>query len=80
MSSASAPSAQSSELAHLIQMINQIASNIAIGENDEVAAAKVLDHVKKFWAKSMKQQIIAYVEEGGDELQPAASAAVKQLI
>ena len=70
----------SSELEHLIKMINQIASNIAIGEDEEVAAAKVADHVKRFWAKSMKQQITAYVEDGGDQLQPAASNAVRQLL
>tara|TARA_B110000014_G_C19921487_1_gene476736 strand:+ start:495 stop:734 length:240 start_codon:yes stop_codon:yes gene_type:complete len=71
---------KSSELEHLISMINQIAGNIAIGQSDEVAAEKVADHVKRFWAKSMKQKIIAYLEGGGDDLQPAASAAVRQLI
>ncbi|ARN75970.1 formate dehydrogenase subunit delta [Oceanicoccus sagamiensis] len=69
----------SSELDHLIKMINQIASNIAIGENDTVASEKVADHIRRFWAKSMKQQIISYVEQGGDQLQPAAIAAVRLL-
>ncbi len=69
----------SSELDHLIKMINQITSNIAIGESDEVTSEKVADHIRRFWAKSMKQQIIAYADEGGDELQPAAMAAVQRL-
>lgn len=69
----------SMEIDHLIKMINQIADNIAIGENDDVAAPKVADHVKRFWARPMKEKIIQYAESDGESLQPAARVAISLL-
>jgi formate dehydrogenase subunit delta len=67
------------ELEHLIQMVNQIADNIAIGESDDVAAAKLADHIKRFWARSMKQQIIKYAETDCADLKPIAKQALALL-
>ena len=35
------------ELQHLIKMMNQISDNMALTENDELAAARVADHIKR---------------------------------
>jgi len=67
------------ELAHLIKMINQIADNIAIGEEADVACEKLLIHIQRFWARSMKQRIIQYANTGGGELRPMARDAISQL-
>jgi len=67
------------ELEHLIQMINQIADNIAIGESDDVAATKLDDHIKRFWARSMKQQIFKYAETNCVDLKPMAKKALALL-
>lgn len=67
------------ELDHLIKMINQIAMNIAIGESDAPTAQKVADHLNRFWARPMKQQIIAYAANNGEKLSEVAKAAVLQL-
>lgn len=67
------------ELNHLIKMINQISNNIAPGEDDNVAAPKVADHIKRFWAPHMKQQVIEYAQNDGAELQPTAMAAISLL-
>lgn len=64
------------ELEHLIKMINQIADNIAIGEGGDIAANKVADHIKRFWAPRMKQIIIRYGDEGGEKLVSPAKAAI----
>lgn len=67
------------ELDHLIKMINQIADNIAIGEDAETTATKVNGHLTRFWARSMKEQIIAYAAADGEQLNPVAKIAVSQL-
>lgn len=43
----------------LIRMLNQIADNLAPGKSPDVAAQAVADHVNRFWARSMKQAIVA---------------------
>jgi len=72
------------ELDHLIKMINQIADNIAIGEDDEARASKVVDHVKRFWAPSMRDMIIAQASNNaatneGRKLNQVAQLAVSRL-
>lgn len=67
------------ELEHLIKMINQIADNIAIGESDESASVQLASHIKRFWARSMKQKIISYAQHDGEKLQPLVHKALAQL-
>ena len=69
----------SAELDHLIKMINQIADNIAIGDNDAVTAPKVADHISRFWARPMKEKIIEYASADGEQLNAVAKIAVLQL-
>ncbi len=69
----------STELEHLIKMINQIADNIAIVESDDVATAKLADHLNCFWARSMKEQIFNYANSDGEKLQPVAKKALTLL-
>lgn len=67
------------ELDHLIQMINQIADNIAIGDSDVITAPKVAAHVRSFWARPMKEKIINYANCDGEQLNHVARIAVSQL-
>lgn len=69
----------SQELNHLIKMINQIADNIAIGESAEHTANQVVDHIKRFWARPMKEQITAYGASDGVRLNTVARLAVSRL-
>ncbi|MBV1790443.1 formate dehydrogenase subunit delta [Marinobacterium sp. D7] len=67
------------EQEHLIQMINQIAlNNISAGDENDVADM-VASHVKKFWSRRMKSQLFECVEQGGEELHPAARLAGERL-
>ena len=68
-----------SELNHLIKMINQIADNIDSAASNS-AEHKVADHIKRFWAPSMKEKIIDYSQCDGERLQPVAKAAISLLV
>jgi formate dehydrogenase subunit delta len=67
------------ELDHLIKMINQIADNIAIGEDEVATAHKVCDHINRFWAPPMKVKIVAYASSDGERLNTVAKIAVTSL-
>ncbi len=65
-----------SQLETLIHMANQIAVNNAHYAD---AAERIHTHLKKFWARSMKGQIVAYLQQDGSELSPLAREAVARL-
>ena len=62
------------ELEHLIKMLNQIADNVVIADEDEAQCVAI--HVNKFWTRSMKETVAQYAREDGSELKPAALNAV----
>ncbi len=64
------------QLANLIKMLNQIVNN---NMHHEDVAQITADHMKRFWALSMKQNIIRYVGSDGQELEPEAKQAVRLL-
>ncbi|MCC5881417.1 MAG: formate dehydrogenase subunit delta [Halomonas sp.] len=65
-----------SQLDTLIHMANQIAINNAhYGD----AAERVHTHLKKFWARSMKRQIVEYLHQDGSQLSPLARQAIERL-
>ncbi|MEX0827607.1 MAG: formate dehydrogenase subunit delta [Haliea sp.] len=65
------------ELRHLVDMANQIATNLRFAADDDAAAAElVANHIQRFWARSMKAQIVDYVQADGAELNQVAKLAV----
>ena len=70
---------KSSQIQHLITMVNQIASNNNYKKNDDETAQIVVNHLRKFWARSMKVQILQYAKDDGVKLSNAAKIAVFQL-
>jgi formate dehydrogenase subunit delta len=69
----------SHQLNSMIKMLNQIAANTPNQHDSEKVIGATENHMRKFWAKSMKAEIIAYLESGGDELSERAEAAVRRL-
>ncbi|MBJ7275032.1 formate dehydrogenase subunit delta [Marinobacter salarius] len=67
------------QLQNLIKMINQISDNNLHHGDESEAAEVVATHIKKFWARSMKQQISDYATSGGDELNAVSRLAVERL-
>lgn len=68
----------SDQLHYLIKMINQISNNLNHGDEHK-AAELVGAHIIKFWARSMKEQIIGYADSDGSELTPVSKLAVGHL-
>ena len=62
----------------LIRNVNQIALFFASYPREE-GIAGVTDHLKKFWERRMKDQIVQYVSHGGAGLHELALEAVKRL-
>ncbi|MGM8851927.1 formate dehydrogenase subunit delta [Salinicola halophyticus] len=65
--------------APLIKMVNQIGANNLHHGDDAQAAELVATHLKKFWARSMKRQIIDYADTDGSELSPVSRLAIARL-
>ncbi|PCM44195.1 formate dehydrogenase subunit delta [Marinobacter sp. ANT_B65] len=67
------------ELNNLIKMLDQIiANNLHHGDDDKVAGVAA-DHLHKFWARSMKQQIIACADGTSPELSALARLTIARL-
>lgn len=64
------------EIEHLVKMANQIADNFSFHADAE---ERTVDHLRRFWAPSMRQQLVEYSSAGGGGLQPVLQRAVQQL-
>lgn len=62
----------------MVHNANQIALYFASYPREE-AIAGVLDHLKKYWERRMRDQIVQYVAHGGAGLHELAVEAVKRL-
>ncbi|MFL1453086.1 formate dehydrogenase subunit delta [Marinobacter sp. GN3S48] len=69
----------SSNTEHLVKMANQIAENAPSKDSPEATAEAVASHLRKFWAKPMKQTIKQYAESSGEGLCELAMDAVRRL-
>jgi hypothetical protein len=63
---------------HMLRLANQIALYFASYPREE-AIAGIADHIEKFWERRMRQQIVAYVADGGQGLHELALAAAQRL-
>jgi formate dehydrogenase subunit delta len=66
------------EAEQMVHMANQIALFFASYPREE-AVAGVTDHLKKFWERRMRQQIVQYVAGGDGGLHELVLEAVKRL-
>ena len=64
---------------HLTRMVNDIANYFAAEPDHATGVNGVAEHIRKFWDPSMRRQIIAHLEAGGDGLGPMATEAVRTL-
>ena len=67
------------ELMHLIKMINQIADNLDYDSGETEVALKVLEHIDRFWAPSMKLKIVEYAEVDGSGLSSISKLAITSM-
>lgn len=67
------------QLNNLIKMLDQIiANNLHHGDDDKVTDVAA-DHLQKFWARSMKQQIIAYANQSPEGLRGLSRLTITKL-
>jgi len=62
----------------LVYMANQIGKFFRSQDTD-TAAAKIAEHITKFWDPRMRRAIVAHLDAGGAGLDPAARQAVETL-
>ncbi|MFG6178001.1 formate dehydrogenase subunit delta [Halomonas sp. THAF12] len=63
----------------LVHMVNQIAANLSGGRETAETVEGVCTHLEKFWARAMKQRIVASLDEPDSGLSPLARQAVARL-
>ena len=64
------------EIDQLVKMANQIADNFSFHED---AVDRLVDHLQRFWAPSMRRKLIEFVDAGGGELKPGVIEATRRL-
>ena len=64
------------EVENLVKMANQIADNFSFHED---AVDRIADHLKRFWAPSMREALSADCAAGGGDLNPGVREALDKL-
>ena len=60
-------------------MINHIADNLDHDGGETEVALKVLEHIDRFWAPSMKLKIVEYAEVDGTGLSSISKLAITSM-
>ncbi|MDP2070709.1 MAG: formate dehydrogenase subunit delta [Methylotenera sp.] len=69
------------QMDNLITMANQIGDFFKSFPDKEQAKKDIAEHLKRFWAKSMRQQILTHVnEKNGAGLEDIVRDAIKEHI
>jgi formate dehydrogenase subunit delta len=64
------------EVERLVKMANQIADNLSFHDD---SVERIADHLRRFWAPSMRQKLADHAAAGGEGLKPGVMAAVERL-
>jgi formate dehydrogenase subunit delta len=62
----------------LVRMINQIAANVSYQSPDD-AVAHIATHLNRFWAPSMRTQLLEFAAAGGAGLDDLSQQALRQV-
>ncbi len=67
------------DIHNLTKMANNIGAFFQSEPDHNAAVAGIAQHITRFWEPRMRREIIAYVEQGGDELLDIVNEAVRNL-
>jgi formate dehydrogenase major subunit len=67
------------DIHHLVMMANDIGAYFAGYPTHDEAVEGIANHLRNFWERRMRADIIDYVENGGAELTPLAREAVRAI-
>ena len=65
------------QIDRLVRMANQIALNMSGWGEAELVAARIGEHLTKFWTPDMRTQLLGYHRAGGEELSPVVEEALR---
>ncbi len=63
----------------LLKMAEQITANMSYTDDPDIVAAKVADHLNRFWDPRMKAAIREYAEKHTSEFSPPLRSAIDLL-
>ncbi|GFO81980.1 formate dehydrogenase subunit delta [Methyloceanibacter sp.] len=63
---------------NLVHMANQIGKFFQYQRKDEIVPG-IANHIRKFWEPRMRTAIFAYIDQGGDGLDPLVKEALLDL-
>ena len=63
---------------NLVRMANQIGKFFQYQRKDEIVPG-IANHIRKFWEPRMRTAIFAYIDQGGDGLDPLVKEALVHL-
>ena len=66
-----------SETRQLVKMANQIADNFAFHDDCE---DRLVDHIQRFWAPSMRDKLGAHIRSGATEVSPVVASALERVL
>jgi formate dehydrogenase subunit delta len=66
-------------ISNLVEMANDIANFFKSEPDHEEAVTGIATHMQRFWEDRMQKQIIAYTDEGGEDLSPLVKEAIERL-
>jgi formate dehydrogenase subunit delta len=64
----------------IVRMANDIGSFFRAEPDRKVALEGMSNHINKFWTRRMRQRLLDYVAQGGNELDELPLEAVKQVV
>jgi formate dehydrogenase subunit delta len=64
---------------HLVTMANEIAAFFAAEPDRNVAAEQVANHLRRFWAPKMREELTRHAQAGGAGLSDLAKQGVARL-
>ena len=64
----------------LVRMANDIGNFFRSQPNREDAIAGIANHIKSFWTRRMREKIVPYVEDDGNELDELPRQALRRLM
>ena len=64
---------------HIVRMANDIGNFFRAETDRQVALDGISNHINKFWTRRMRQRLLEYVRQGGNELDELPLAAVARV-
>jgi formate dehydrogenase subunit delta len=63
----------------LVKMAEQITANMSFTDDEAIVAAKVADHLNRFWDPRMRSAIAQFAVDNAEQLSPALRSAIPLL-